>query len=76
MLIPKPRVLLTNSIDPELQPVLAHCHVVLAPDSSAATLLRLIGDAEGLVVRAQLPPTLFEHAPGCGRWSGTPSGWT
>ena len=61
---PKPRVLLTSPIHPALQPVLArHCDVVLAPDTSAATLTRLIADAEGLVVRAQLPPTLFDHAP-------------
>lgn len=61
---PKPRVLLTSPIHPALQPVLAeHCDVVLAPDTGAATLTRLIADAEGLVVRAQLPRTLFDHAP-------------
>jgi D-3-phosphoglycerate dehydrogenase len=61
---PKPRVLLTSPIHPALHPVLAeHCDVVLAPDTSAATLTRLVADAEGLVVRAQLPPTLFDHAP-------------
>lgn len=61
---PRPRVLLTSPIHPALRPVLAqHCDVVLAPDTSAATLTRLIADAEGLVVRAQLPATLFEHAP-------------
>ena len=60
----KPRVLLTSPIHPALQPELArHCDVVLAPDTSAATLTRLIADAEGLVVRAQLPPSLFDHAP-------------
>jgi D-3-phosphoglycerate dehydrogenase len=49
---------------PAVQPVLAqHCDLVLAPDTSAATLTRLIADAEALVVRAQLPPTLFDHAP-------------
>jgi D-3-phosphoglycerate dehydrogenase len=49
---------------PAVQPVLAqHCELVLAPDTSAATLARLIVDAEALVVRAQLPPTLFDHAP-------------
>jgi D-3-phosphoglycerate dehydrogenase len=48
---------------PALQPVLAgHCELVLAPDTSEATLKRLIADAEGLVVRAQLPPDLFDHA--------------
>ncbi len=60
----KPRVLLTNPIHPKLQPVLAqHCEVVLAPDPRPETLARLVTDAEGLVVRAQLPATLFDHAP-------------
>jgi D-3-phosphoglycerate dehydrogenase len=59
-----PRVLLTNPIHPELQSVLAaQCDLVLAPDTSAATLKRLVADADGLVVRAQLPPDLFDHAP-------------
>lgn len=60
----KPRVLLTNPIHPALLPVLAeHCEVVLAPDPGAATLARLVADADALVVRAQLPPTIFDHAP-------------
>jgi D-3-phosphoglycerate dehydrogenase len=60
----KPRVLLTNPIHPQLLPVLAqHCDVVLAPDTSPATLARLVADAEGLVVRAQLAPDLFNRAP-------------
>lgn len=60
----KPRVLLTNPIHPQLLPVLAqHCDVVVAPDTSPATLARLVADAEGLVVRSQLAPDLFDHAP-------------
>jgi len=60
----KPRVLLTNPIHPGLQPVLAaQCDLLLAPDTSAATLKRLVADVDALVVRAQLPPDLFEHAP-------------
>lgn len=60
----KPRVLLTNQIHPALQPVLAeHCEVVLAPDTSTATLTRLVADIDALLVRAQLPPTIFDHAP-------------
>jgi D-3-phosphoglycerate dehydrogenase len=61
---PRPKVVLTNPIHPQLQPVLAAaCEVVLAPDGSAATLKRLMADADGLVVRTQLPPDVFEHAP-------------
>ena len=59
----KPRVLLTNPIHPELQPVLAqHCEVVLAPDTAPATIARLIADADALMVRAQLAPDVFDHA--------------
>ena len=54
-MINQPRVLLTNPIHPLLLPVLAqHCDVVLAPDTSAATLARLVADADALIVRAQL----------------------
>lgn len=60
----KPKVLLTNPIHPDLLPVLQqHCEVVLAPDTTPATLVRLVVDVDGLVVRAQLPPDLFDHAP-------------
>lgn len=60
----KPRVLLTNPIHPQLQPVLAqHCELVLAPDTRPETLAGLIADVEGLLVRAQLPPTIFDQAP-------------
>lgn len=60
----KPRVLLTNPIHPELQPVLAqHCDVVVAPDTAPATIARLIADVDALMVRAQLAPDVFDHAP-------------
>jgi D-3-phosphoglycerate dehydrogenase len=60
----KPRVVLTNPIHPQLLPVLEQqCEVVLAPDTRPETLARLVADAEGLVVRAQLAPTVFDHAP-------------
>ena len=60
----KPRVLLTNAIHPRILPVLAeHCEVIVAPDASPATLARLIADVEGLIVRAQLAPDVFDHAP-------------
>lgn len=61
---PKPRVLLTNPIHPLLLPELAqHCEVVLAPDASPATIARLIADADALMVRSQLAPDVFDHAP-------------
>jgi D-3-phosphoglycerate dehydrogenase len=48
---------------PELQPVLGEqVELVLAPDTKPETLKRLVADAEGLVVRAQLPPDIFEGA--------------
>ena len=60
----KPLVVLTNPIHPQLLPVLEQqCEVVLAPDTQTETLSRLVADAEGLVVRAQLAPTLFDGAP-------------
>ena len=60
----KPRVVLTNPMHPQLQPVLAQqVELVLAPDTTPATLKRLLADADGLVVRAQLPPDIFEDAP-------------
>lgn len=58
------RVLLTNPIHPELQAQLAQtCAVVLAPDTQPETLIRLATDAHAIVVRAPLPPALFDHAP-------------
>ena len=49
---------------PEVQSRLAQdCDLVLAPDIAPDTLRRLAADADGLMVRAQLPPDLFDHAP-------------
>jgi D-3-phosphoglycerate dehydrogenase len=59
----QPRVLLTSPMHPALQPVLAAQCDWCWPRYQRATLKRLIADAEGLVVRAQLPPDLFDHAP-------------
>ena len=60
----RPRALLTNAIHPELMPELsASCDVVLAPDARPDTLRQLITDIDGLIVRSQLPPDLFDHAP-------------
>jgi D-3-phosphoglycerate dehydrogenase / 2-oxoglutarate reductase len=58
--MPKPKVLLTNPIHPDLVPELGeHCDVVLAPDPGIATLSRLVADAEAIIVRAQLTPDLL-----------------
>jgi D-3-phosphoglycerate dehydrogenase len=60
----KPIVVLTNPIHPQLLPSLEkQCEVVLAPDTRPETLARLRPEAEGLIVRAQLAPSLFDHAP-------------
>ncbi len=60
----RPRILLTNPIHPDLLPVLeARCEVVTAPDTGAATLARLVADVDGLIVRAHLPPNIFDQAP-------------
>jgi len=60
----KTRVLLTNPIDPSAAEVLcAHADVTIAHDTQPATLKREIADADFLVVRAFLPPDIFEHAP-------------
>ena len=59
----KPRVLLTNAIHPQWQPLLAQaCDVVVAPDASATTLARLLADVDGLIVRSQLASDVFDHA--------------
>lgn len=60
----KPRVLLTNPIHPDIAPELsAHAEVILAPDTRAETLRSLIVEADGIIVRAMLPPDIFDQAP-------------
>ncbi len=60
----RPIVLLTNPIDPvgvaQLEQV---AEVRLASARDADTLRREVADADGLMVRAQLPDDIFEHAP-------------
>ena len=57
----RPKVLLTNPIGREgvelLQPV---ADVVVAPDNRAETLLGCARDADAILVRANLPPNIFE----------------
>ena len=60
----RPRVALTNTIHPLFQQQLAEqCDIVVAADTTPDTLRRLVAEADGLVVRAQLPPDIFEQAP-------------
>lgn len=64
MIARKPTVVVTNPIHPAVLPRLeAECHAIIAPDSSADTLRKLVPDADGLIVRAQLPADLFDFAP-------------
>lgn len=59
----KPKVLLTSAIDPALMADLCEqAQVVQAPDLKPETIAALIDDAEGLIVRNQLAPDVFEHA--------------
>ncbi|WP_459615860.1 hydroxyacid dehydrogenase [Bordetella sp. 2513F-2] len=59
-----PRILLTNPIHPDAVSLLApHAELVVAPDTAAATLRDLVRDADGLIVRAQLPADIFDAAP-------------
>ena len=57
----RPKVLLTNPIGREgvklLQPI---ADVVVAPDNRAETLLDCARDADAILVRANLPPNIFE----------------
>lgn len=60
----KPHVLLTNPIHPDEQTRLAkHAEVIIAPDATAATLRSLAAQSEAMIVRAHLPPDIFEGSP-------------
>ncbi len=60
----RPRVLLTNAIHPDATATLAaRADLVTAPDTDGDTLRRLAPDADGIVVRAQLPEDILDHAP-------------
>jgi D-3-phosphoglycerate dehydrogenase len=59
-----PRVLLTDSIAPAGEELLAAAaDVVRAPDSKPATIRRLARDADGVIIRSKLPDDIFEAAP-------------
>ncbi len=56
-------MLLTNPIYPASQKKLEDfCDVIIAPDTKVETLKTLIKGCEGLIVRCQLPPDIFEAA--------------
>lgn len=58
----KPKVLLTNPIDPVGMAILEPmAEVVTAPDTAPATLNRMVGDADLLMVRAFLPADIFDR---------------
>ncbi len=60
----RPRILLTNPMHEAVQADYAHrVDLVVAPDTSADTLRRLVADADGVIVRSLLPDDIFEHAP-------------
>lgn len=57
----RPKVLLTNAIDPLGVEILERvADVVVAPDAKPATLTAMVTDADVLMVRAFLPPDIFE----------------
>ncbi len=57
----KPKVLLTNPIGREGVEILsAVAEVVIAPDTRAQTLLDCARDADAILVRANLPPNIFD----------------
>lgn len=56
------KVLLTNPIHPAAQArLVTAAEVIVAPDTNADTLRRLIADADALIVRAQLPDDIFQY---------------
>lgn len=58
----RPRVLLTNPIDPIGERILKGvAEIVRAPDAKPATLNAMVGDADILMVRAFLPPDIFDR---------------
>ncbi len=57
----RPKVLSTLALDPAGERLLAPvAEIVVPPDGSATTLKKMIGDAEVLIVRTQLPPDLLD----------------
>ncbi len=60
----RPKILLTNSIHAAGVRILEKvADIVTAPDVQAETLKRMAADVDGIIVRAQLPPDIFEYTP-------------
>src|SRR5947207_4592158 len=58
------RVLIVDPIAPAGEELLARTAEVLrAPDSTPATIRRLVHDADGVITRSKLPDDLFSSAP-------------
>jgi D-3-phosphoglycerate dehydrogenase / 2-oxoglutarate reductase len=59
-----PLVVMTNPIHPEAEALLRpRARLITAPDTRAETLRALAAEATGLIVRAQLPDDILDHAP-------------
>ncbi len=59
-----PLVLITAPIHGDAEALLrSHARLVTAPDTEAATIRALAGEAVGMIVRSQLPDDILEHAP-------------
>lgn len=57
-----PKILASIAMDPVADAMLAgHAQIVVAPDPSVDTLRRMVGDADVLVVRTQLPADLLDR---------------
>ena len=57
-------VLLTNSMHPDGEAILApHVKMIVPPDQRPETLRQWAKDADGIIVRAKLPDDIVEHAP-------------
>ncbi len=60
----QPVVLITSPIHEDALALLRpHARLVLAPNTAFATLRELAGEAAGMIVRAQLPDDIMDHAP-------------
>lgn len=63
-MIAKPTVLLTSSIHPDGEAILApHVSTITAPDARSETLRDLVHEVDGIIVRDKLPADIFDGAP-------------